>query len=47
MATTRITHSKHAGRKAFYTLGRLSRAWAGRPTTDARIAAQERLGGKP
>ena len=41
------THPKHSGRKAGDALDRLSRAWTGRPTTDARVDGQGRLGGEP
>jgi hypothetical protein len=41
------THPKHSGRKAGDALDRLSRARTCRPTTDARVAGQERLGGEP
>jgi hypothetical protein len=41
------THPKHSGRKAGDALDRLSRAQIGRPTTDARVAGQGRLGGEP
>ena len=41
------TQPKHSGRKAGDALDRLSRAWTGRPTTDARVAAQGRFGGEP
>jgi hypothetical protein len=41
------THPKHSARKAGDALDRLSRTQIGRPTTDARVAGQERLGGEP
>jgi hypothetical protein len=43
------THSypKHSGRKAGDALDRLPPAQMGRPTTDARVAGQERLRGEP
>jgi hypothetical protein len=41
------THPKHSGRKAGDALDRLSRAQICRPTTDARVAGQERIGGEP
>ena len=40
------THPKHSGRKAGDALDCLSRARTCRPTTDARVAGQGRLGGE-
>ena len=40
------THRTHSGRKADDALDRLSRARTVRPTTDARVAGQERIGGE-